>query len=497
MWSIVGHRDPTVPDLFHRDKAAIHPHTSQLVYSNSPSLDAPGFSITPIFSRATPRSLPTPAVLPPGKQLSISHDGHWIVVFHPSPAGESGTIAIYPSSILSPTVNPSSVVPLTTLSLSSSPLANQHLYPTHFHTSTSRALQLGPRPPPSHNATRGPTFLLLTTTSLLLFHPHLLGSDPETSLVRDTAPNGSLQQWGMNVLRCPIHTRWHANVGEPPPLEAGPRARRGWIGLMVGEEGVWCAVEIGREVRVLRAEVGSHGSGRYCQSLERKSQRGSRSSTDLQTLPMPPLPRLVPPPFPDAPEVTVETDLRWVVFNFLQDDLKIPVSQTDDAVDSVGVVLVYEDFRKSMIESPPPSRRGADDILESGPTSSTAHSLDIPARTRFETCKFEKREVELVKGFEEIGSGYGDTMTSSWDWVSWQHLSFHIVFIMGPVHVISIHKDESRTDRQSNPRSPPATLGSSIHPSPGRFEHNYLHNALPHQLECKLVRSRWRDGRPR
>ena len=252
--------------LLDRDKAAIHPHTSHLVYSNSPSLPAPGFSTTPVFSRATPRSLPTPAVLPPGKQLSVSHDGHWIIVFHPSPVGESGTLAIYPSSILSPTAKPSSVVPLTTLSLSSSPLATQHLYPTHSHISPSQALPLGPRPPPSYDPTRGPTFLLLTASSILLFHPQLLESNGDPNPVRDTATSRNLQQWGMNVLRCPIHTRWHANVGDPLPVEAGPRARRGWTGLVAGNEGVWCAVEVGRELRVLRAEVGSHGSRRYCQS---------------------------------------------------------------------------------------------------------------------------------------------------------------------------------------------------------------------------------------
>ena len=54
-------------------------------------------------------------------------------------------------------------------------------------------------------------------------------------------------------------------------------------------------------------------------------------------------------PFPDAPEATVEADLQGVVFILLRDETT-SAEQTVTAVNSVGIIVVHEDFRKSIID---------------------------------------------------------------------------------------------------------------------------------------------------
>lgn len=80
----------------------------------------------------------------------------------------------------------------------------------------------------------------------------------------NTAIDKDRQQWGMNVLRCLLHARWHAIIGGPIAAEGVSRARRGWTGMVGGNEGVWCAFEGDEGVRVIRAEVGVDATGRYC-----------------------------------------------------------------------------------------------------------------------------------------------------------------------------------------------------------------------------------------
>jgi len=77
----------------------------------------------------------------------------------------------------------------------------------------------------------------------------------------------------MNILRCPLRMRWHATVGETPAPEMGERARRGCLGMVGGNEAIWCVFEWGREVGFVRAEVGVDGIGRYCEPRVRCFER--------------------------------------------------------------------------------------------------------------------------------------------------------------------------------------------------------------------------------
>jgi hypothetical protein len=184
-----------------------------------------------------------------------------VVCYHPDPSSgtvdtEGGTLAIYPRSILSPLAASTTVVPLTTFNLHSNPLATNHLYPPRIHIAGGRAPLLGPRPPPSYNSSHGPTFLILTTTGILFFHPQHLPS-----------PIGRGDPWAMNMLRAPLDMRWHAPVEGVAPPESRVRARRGWTGLVGREEGVWFAWEAKGDVGVIRAQVGYDRSGNACELL--------------------------------------------------------------------------------------------------------------------------------------------------------------------------------------------------------------------------------------
>ncbi|GFZ47092.1 LOW QUALITY PROTEIN: hypothetical protein JCM24511_04834 [Saitozyma sp. JCM 24511] len=205
--------------------SAIHPHTSHLIYPSPIGGSQPSPLFTPLFKASSPRSLPTPPVLSRPRDLSISPDGSWLVVFHPNPStpgcvSEGGTLAIYPRSILAPTTTTSTIVPLTTFSLPSDPLATVHLYPPRTYVPAGRAPAQGPRPPPDHDPRHGPTFVILTSSSILFFHPQRLNPASEGPVTP-----------AMNVISGPLHTRWHSTAMGPTPPENPRRAGRGWAGL--------------------------------------------------------------------------------------------------------------------------------------------------------------------------------------------------------------------------------------------------------------------------
>lgn len=60
---------------------------------------------------------------------------------------------------------------------------------------------------------------------------------------------------------------------------------------------------------------------------------------------MPPLPRLVPPSFPDVTDTKVESELQGVLFIPLTEGLRGCEEGNDKAVESIGVVLVHLDSR--------------------------------------------------------------------------------------------------------------------------------------------------------
>ena len=67
------------------------------------------------------------------------------------------------------------------------------------------------------------------------------------------------------------------------------------------------------------------------------------SRADLQSTPMPSLPCLVPPSFPDAPEGEVIAQLQGAVFVPLTAGMKTTREEANKLLDSVGVVLIYRD----------------------------------------------------------------------------------------------------------------------------------------------------------
>jgi len=59
-----------------------------------------------------------------------------------------------------------------------------------------------------------------------------------------------------------------------------------------------------------------------------------------------PLPNSIhPPPFLDAPEAKVETDLEGVIFIPLNDSLHPPEDGRKNPVDSIAMAMIYRDSR--------------------------------------------------------------------------------------------------------------------------------------------------------
>lgn len=228
-------------------------YTGHVVASISPS---PSPSPSP---SSRPRPLALPPIFGPGREISISPSEDWIVVFHPtlsspSQIAEGGTLAIYPSSVISPLALPNTTVPFATFPLASDPLSIIHLYhpPNSTSTALGRGSHAGPRAPASYSSTQGPALVVLTSTGLILFHPQAIPSPLQGPA--NIANNTNTVQYGTTVLRCPLHTRWYAASGGAVPPEIG-RADRGWGGVVQGDTGVWFAYEDRGVLGVIRAEV--------------------------------------------------------------------------------------------------------------------------------------------------------------------------------------------------------------------------------------------------
>lgn len=190
-----------------------------------------------------------------------------MVIFHPAPplpnqTSEGGTLAIYPSTILSPLAQPNIVGPLATLPLPSDVLAIQYLYSSSSSSSsakdnakgsTATATTYGPRTPSSYSPSQGPAFLILTSSGIILFHPQLV--PPPQGQLQSQGQNPSIEpQYAYPGLKCPLHSRWYAAMGGTVPPEIG-RADRGWAGLVEGDEGVWFSFSDKGELGVIRASV--------------------------------------------------------------------------------------------------------------------------------------------------------------------------------------------------------------------------------------------------
>ncbi|WVW79438.1 hypothetical protein I302_101407 [Kwoniella bestiolae CBS 10118] len=371
-----------VPHLRSNPRGAIHPSTSTLIYPTPSSTNTQGYLTSSIFSSSHPKRLTFPSILPPGEQISTSPDGQWTTVFHATPTADTrGTLAIYNSDqLLSPTSISNTIIPLSTFALPSPPISIPHLYPPRTHLTSSRSRSAGPNPlDVNYELENGPSFIVLLETSLLYFYP--------TPVL-----NGQITSWTMTYLTSPIHRRYHiASNSADGFTPEGFRIRRGWTGLIPNNTGIWVGWE---------DEVGERGVGRV------EVGRDKFGKIYLQCIPMPTLPRVEKIPFAENGEEYRE-ELQSVVFVSLHHEdstgfkkEKINGMQVDGDgdgsnkkdekdVERVGAVLIFND------------------------TSFTSSSS--ACRTRIQVHSFERREIELAQGFNDISSGNGE-MVSSWDW---------------------------------------------------------------------------------
>lgn len=395
----------------------MHPTTGLIIYPGGSA--APGHFIAPLDGSSPPRQLPTPPLLGLSSHITTSPEGRWVVLFHPnspppSQAGPvvqgdtGGTLAIYSQQVLLPFASSANTIPHSTLPLPTTPLAILPLYPARAHlantrattgldaeskavgspTRTAYAAPAGPRPPPSHDPARGPVLLVLVQDGILLIHPQ-------------QTQNG---EWGMNVLKCPLHTRTRVRTGDSIPVGAGLAgdARRGWMGVVEGSEGVWAALDKGEgRVDVVRVDVGTEDRGRW------GALDDFRARPVLMAV-------LGATPLPRGPEIPrsegMKTHLQGLVFVKLTDELRgNPKDEDGDtniaepAAERVAAALISQECEQSY-----PSR---------GVWSSRADAEDDTARARIDVFGFERRQVQLSEAFAEL-SGQNDE-PASWDWVSY------------------------------------------------------------------------------
>lgn len=250
----------------------IDPITSTLVYQAPAFAPFPGHLITSLSAPAPPRKLPSPAGMNAGTQISSSPDGRWVTMFHPNDGQPGGVLGIYDSSILSPHTTSLNVNAISSFNLPCSILAIHHDYPPRLYTSTGRGPSLGPKPPVTYDPTQGPSFTVLCSDGIYLFHPFQTlgniavdstGSVPLNSINGDgTQPNYRIQ-----MLRCPLHTRFRAVMGGAMGQDTGLRARRGWIGGVAGSEAVWVGFEVMDEIRIVRVSYGLDHLSRLSECL--------------------------------------------------------------------------------------------------------------------------------------------------------------------------------------------------------------------------------------
>nr|XP_019009879.1 uncharacterized protein I206_05440 [Kwoniella pini CBS 10737]OCF48660.1 hypothetical protein I206_05440 [Kwoniella pini CBS 10737] len=379
-----------VPSFNFRPGSTIHNTSPQLIYPASTSTKTQGYLTSSIFSSSHPVPIRTPPILTPAQSLSLSSDGDWIITFHPNPpsnndlnlnsqstlngrnvdtALQGGTIAIYTSETLLSPLN-QNPMPTSTFSIPFEPLSVLHLYPTKLNLSDRTSESLGPDPPIDYDSSNGPTFLVLLQSSILYFYP---------TPVR----TGDIISWQMTYLTSPINTKYHVNGASNPPQTGSFQIRKGWLGLVPSDKGVWLGWEDQVDVGITRIEAGQDKFGRNY----------------IQTTPMPTLPRVNKIPFTVKGEDDYTEQLQGITFVPISKDvvkqekldgMQIDGEAQEKPMEKVGAVLIYNDCSEQ----------------SNSPTTS---------RTRIQVHSFERREVESAQGFNEIASGNGDT-TTSWDW---------------------------------------------------------------------------------
>jgi hypothetical protein len=242
--------------------AFIHPVTASLAYLAPTSSQFRGHLITTLASTLPPRQLPLGQAGISSQDISISPNGKWVTIFHPHTGQSGGVLAMYNSTILSPVAVTGKVVPILTFNLSYPPLATIHNHSPRLHTAQGRGRAIGPRPLVNDESNHGPSITVVCADGIYLFHPF---QTIDTSLI-----NGNGQtSWRMQMLKCPLHTRFRAVMGGQLAEDTGLRAKRAWFGAVGASEAIWVGVEIQEEVRVIRVEYEQNDAGQsskfgYC-----------------------------------------------------------------------------------------------------------------------------------------------------------------------------------------------------------------------------------------
>lgn len=342
----------------------IDPITSTLVYQAPSSAPFPGHLVTTLSTPQSPRKLPSPRGMNAGKQIGISPDGGWATIFHPNDGQPGGVLGIYDSTILSPNTTSGNVTAISSFQLPCSVLAIHHNYPPRLYTSKGRGPALGPKPPVTYDPSQGPSFTVLCSDGIYLFHPfQTLGTIPLDSTgqapISLTADN-SLPIYRTQMLRCPLHTRFRAVMGGAMGQDTGLRARRGWIEGVAGSEAVWVGFEVMDEIRIVRVEYGLDHLSRFSECYLSLIVRMTLTRQVMTTVPLPafPLRRLVSTPATQegldaqAQEANGrKTELCGLVFiprpqleNKTKGEDEPESRQKDDeALEGVRVILVYSE----------------------------------------------------------------------------------------------------------------------------------------------------------
>ena len=87
--------------------------------------------------------------------------------------------------------------------------------------------------------------------------------DPFQSMDSSLIIGSGQLSWRMQMLKCPLHTRFRAVMGGQLADDTGLRAKRAWIGAVGGSEAIWVGIEVEREVRVIRVEYEQNDAGQF------------------------------------------------------------------------------------------------------------------------------------------------------------------------------------------------------------------------------------------
>lgn len=344
----------------------IDPITSTLAYQAPSSAPFPGHLITTLSTPQPPRKLPSPRGMNAGKHITMSPDGSWVTIFHPNDGQPGGVLGIYDSSILSPNTTSANVTAISSFNLPCSILAIHHNYPSRLYTSNGRGPSLGPKPPVTYDPSQGPSFTVLCSDGIYLFHPfQTLGTIPLDSVgsvpVNLTAES-SQPTYRTQMLRCPLHTRFRAVMGGAMGQDTGLRARRGWLGGVAGSEAVWVGFEVMDGIRIVRVEYGLDHLSRFseCSRSHREIVGIKLMVPVMTTIPLPSfsLNRLTLTPSPkieegqDADEPKIELQcLVFVAKTLIGNKAKVEddpdlQQKSDEPQEGVRAILVYSEEGK-------------------------------------------------------------------------------------------------------------------------------------------------------